>query len=128
MLTLDESHQYDEQHTLGPVTQMKQSTTGHKNRFRQHCNTICIQLALDNPGVQLRGNEGNEGHFIPRLAIFPIGPNISIRNKYLLGTSRKMIKDYVEIFISVSRNIELLILTMKTKYFCSAVVLEGFEI
>ena len=116
-------------HTCPPlVTQMKQSTTKHKNRFRQHCNTICIQLALDNPGVQFRGNEGNEGHFIPRLAIFPIGPNISIRNKYLLGTSRKMIKDYVEIFISVSRNIELLILTMKTKYFCSAVVLEGFEI
>ena len=39
-----------------------------------------------------------------------------------------MIKNYVEIFISGSRNIELLILTMKTKYFCSAVVLEGFEI
>ena len=98
---------------------------GHKNRFRQHCN---IYPALDNPGIQFRGNEGNEGHFIPRLAIFPIGPNISIRNKYLLGTSRKMIKNYVEILISVSRNIELLILTMKTKYFCSAVVLEGFEI
>ena len=58
----------------------------------------------------------------------PIGPNISIKNKHLLGTSRKMIKNYVEIFISGSRNIELLILTMKTKYFCSAVVLEGFEI
>ena len=58
----------------------------------------------------------------------PIGPNISIKNKHLLGTSRKMIKDYVEIFISGSRNIELLILTMRTKYFCSAVVLEGFEI
>ena len=51
-----------------------------------------------------------------------------IKNKYLLGTSRKMIKNYVEIFISGSRNIELLIFTMKTKYFCSAVVLEGFEI
>ena len=58
---------------------------------------------------------------------FPIGPNISIKNKYLLGTSRKMIKNYVEIFISGRRNIELLILTIKTKYFCS-VVLEGFEI
>ena len=58
----------------------------------------------------------------------PIGPNISIKNKYLLGTSRKMIKNYVEIFISGSRNIDLLILTMKTKYFCSAVVMEGFEI
>ena len=58
----------------------------------------------------------------------PIGPNISIKNIYLLGTSRKMIKNYVEIFISGSRNIELLILSMKTKYFCSAVVLEGFEI
>ena len=32
-----------------------------------------------------------------------------------------MIKNYLEIFISGSRNIELLILTMKTKYFCSAV-------
>ena len=63
--------------------------------------------ASNNPGVPLRGNEGNEGHFIPRLAIFPIGPNISIRNKYLLGTSRKMIKHYVETFISVSRNIEI---------------------
>ena len=51
-----------------------------------------------------------------------------IKNKYLLGTSRKMIKNYVEIFISGSRNIELLIFTMKSKYFCSAVVLEGFEI
>ena len=39
-----------------------------------------------------------------------------------------MIKNYVEIFISGSRNIELLIFTMKTKYFCSAVVQEGFEI
>ena len=39
-----------------------------------------------------------------------------------------MIKNYVEIFISGSRNIELLIFTMKTEYFCSAVVLEGFEI
>ena len=39
-----------------------------------------------------------------------------------------MIKNYVEIFISGNRNIELLIFTMKTKYFCSAVVLEGFEI
>ena len=58
----------------------------------------------------------------------PIGPNISIKNIYLLGTSRKMIKSYVEIFISGSTNIELLILTMKTKYFCLAVVLEGFEI
>ena len=58
----------------------------------------------------------------------PIGPNISIKNIYLFGTSRKMIKSHVEIFISGSRNIELLILTMKTKYFCSAVVLEGFEI
>ena len=57
-----------------------------------------------------------------------IGPKISIKNKYLLGTSGKMIKNDVEIFISSSRNIELLILTMKTKYFCSAVVLEGFEI
>ena len=70
----------------------------------------------------------NEGHFIPRLAIFPVGPNISVKNKYLLGTSRKMIKNYVETFISGSRNIELLILTMKTNYFCSTVVLEGFEI
>ena len=51
-----------------------------------------------------------------------------IKNKYLFGTSQKMIKNYVEIFISGSRNIELLIFTMKTKYFCSAVVLEGFEI
>ena len=58
----------------------------------------------------------------------PIGPNISIKNIYLLGTSRKMIKNYVEIFISGSTNIELLILTMKAKYFCLAVVLEGFEI
>ena len=58
----------------------------------------------------------------------PIGPNISIKNKHLLGTSRKMIKNYVEIFISGSRNIELLIFTMKTKYFCLAVVLEQFEI
>ena len=41
-----------------------------------------------------------------------------------------MIINYVEIFISGSTNIELLILTMKTisKYFCLAVVLEGFEI
>ena len=53
----------------------------------------------------------------------PIGPNISIKNKYLLGTSRKMIKNNVEIFISGSGNIELLILTMKTEYFCSVVVL-----
>ena len=58
----------------------------------------------------------------------PIGPNISIKYIYLLGTSRKMIKNYVEVFISGSTNIELLILTMKTKYFCLAVVLEGFEI
>ena len=58
----------------------------------------------------------------------PIGPNISIKNIHLLGTSRKMIKNYVEIFINGSTNIELLILTMKTKYFCSAVVLEGFDI
>ena len=58
----------------------------------------------------------------------PIGPNISIKNKYQLGASRKMIKDYIEMFISGSRNIELLIFTMKIKYFCSAVVLEGFEI
>ena len=70
----------------------------------------------------------NEGHFVPRPAIFSVGPNISIKNKHLLGTSRKMIKNYVEIFISGSRNIELLILTIKNKYFCSAVVLEGFEI
>ena len=56
------------------------------------------------------------------------GPNISIKNIYLLGTSRKMIKNYVEIFISGSTNVELLILTMKTKYFCLAVVLEWFEI
>ena len=35
---------------------------------------------------------------------------------------------YVEIFISGSRNIEFLIFTKKTKYFCSAVVLGGFEI
>ena len=39
-----------------------------------------------------------------------------------------MIKNYVEIFISGSRNVELLIFTMKNKYFSSAVVLEGFEI
>ena len=39
-----------------------------------------------------------------------------------------MTKNYIEIFISGSRNIELLILTMKTKYFCSAVVPGGFEI
>ena len=39
-----------------------------------------------------------------------------------------MIKNYVEIFISGSRNIELFIFTMKAIYFCSAVVLEGFEI
>ena len=58
----------------------------------------------------------------------PIGPNISIKNIYLLGTRRKMIKNYVEVFISGSTNIELLILTMKTKYFCLAMVLEGFEI
>ena len=58
----------------------------------------------------------------------PIGPNISIKNIYLLGTSQKMIKNYVEIFISGNTNIESLILTIKTKYFCSAVVLEGFEI
>ena len=58
----------------------------------------------------------------------PIGSNISIKNIHLLGTSQKMIKNYVEIFISGSRNIELLLLTMETKYFCSAVVLEGFEI
>ena len=58
----------------------------------------------------------------------PIGPNISIKKKYLLGTSRKMIKNYVEIFVSGSRNIELLKLSMKTEYFCSAVVLEKFEI
>ena len=58
----------------------------------------------------------------------PIGPNISIKNIYLLGTSRKMIKNHVEIFISGITNIELLILTMKTEYFCSAVVLEGFEV
>ena len=58
----------------------------------------------------------------------PIGPNISIKNICLLGSSRKMIKNYVEIFISGSTNIELLILTMKNKYFCSAVALEGFEI
>ena len=45
-----------------------------------------------------------------------------------MDTSRKMIKNYVEIFITGSRNIELLIFTMKTKYFCSAVILEGFEI
>ena len=70
----------------------------------------------------------NEGHFIPRLANLVSTPNTSIKNKHLLGTSRKMIKNYVEIFTSGSRNIELLILTMKTKYFCSAVVLEGFEI
>ena len=50
------------------------------------------------------------------------------KKKKKLGTSRKMIKNYVEIFISGSRNIQLLIFTMKTKYFCSAVVLEGFEI
>ena len=47
----------------------------------------------------------------------PIGPKISIKNKYLLGTSGKMIKNDVEIFISGSRNIELLILTMETEYF-----------
>ena len=70
----------------------------------------------------------NEGHFIPRLATFPSDQIFQIKNKYLLGTSRKMIKNYVEIFVSGSRNIELLIFTMKTKYFCSAVVLEGFEI
>ena len=70
----------------------------------------------------------NEGHFIPRLANSPSDQIFQIKNKYLLGTSRKMIKNYVEIFISGSRNIELLIFTMKTKYFCSAMVLEGFEI
>ena len=70
----------------------------------------------------------NEGHFIPRLAIFPSDQIFQSKNKYLLGTCRKMIKNYVEMFISGSKNIELLILTMKTKYFCSAVVLEGFEI
>ena len=53
----------------------------------------------------------------------PIGPNISMKNKYLLGTGRKMIKNYIEIFISGSRNIYLLISTMKIKYFYSAVVL-----
>ena len=58
----------------------------------------------------------------------PIGPNILIKNKYLLSTSRKIIKNYVEIFVRGRRNIELLILTIKTKYFCSAVVLEGFDI
>ena len=60
--------------------------------------------------------------------ILPIGQNISIKNKYLLGTSLKMIRNYFEISISSSRNIELLILTMKTRYFYSSVVLEGFEI
>ena len=58
----------------------------------------------------------------------PIGPNISIKSIYLLGASRKMIKNFVEIFISGSTNIELLILTMKTEYFSLTVVLEGFEI
>ena len=58
----------------------------------------------------------------------PLDQIFQIKNKHLLGTSRKMIKNYVEIFISGSRMIELLIFTMKTKYFCSAVVLEGFEI
>ena len=60
----------------------------------------------------------NEGHFIPRLATFRSDQIFQIKNKYLLGTSGKMIKNYVEIFISGSRNIELLIFTMKTKYFC----------
>ena len=83
--------------------------------------------ASDNPGVPLRGNEGDEGHFIPRLAIFPIGPNISIRNKCLLGTSRQMIKNYVEIFISVSRNIELLILTMKLSIFVQQLFWKGLK-
>ena len=76
----------------------------------------------------MKDDQKTKGHFIPRLAIFPSDPNISIKNIYLLGTSQKMIKNYVEIFISGSTNIELLILTMKTKYFCLAVVMEGFQI
>ena len=47
----------------------------------------------------------------------PIGPNILIKNNYLLGTSRKMVKNYVEIFISGRRNIELLVLTIKLNIF-----------
>ena len=62
---------------------------------------------------------------IQLLSIFPFD---QIFQSKILGTNWKMIKNYIEIFISGSRNIELLILTMKTKYFCSAVVLGGFEI
>ena len=77
----------------------------------------------DEPGNRKRRPFHSEAGNIP-----PSDQIFQIKNKYLLGTSRKMIKNYVEIFISGSRNIELLIFTMKTKYFCSAVVLEGFEI
>ena len=49
--------------------------------------------------------------------------------KYIpIGYEPEDDKNYVEIFISGITNIELLILTIKIKYVCSAVVLEGFEI
>ena len=76
--------------------------------------------AIDNPEVPINAMKDDkaEEHRKRRSFHFeagniPIGPNISIKNKYLLGTSRKMIKNYVEIFISSSRNVELLTLTMK---------------
>ena len=91
--------------------------------------SISMYPALDNPrvpGMKARNRKRRPFHF--EAGNIPIRPNISIKNKYLLGTSWKMIKNYVEIFISGRRNIELLILTIKTEYFCSSVVLEGFEI
>ena len=90
---------------------MKQSTTGHKNRF----GSIAMFPAFDlDPGAR---DEGRETQISRRPFHFeagniPIGQKISIKNKYLLGTSRKMIKNFVEISISSRRNIESLILTM----------------
>ena len=85
---------------------MKQSTTGHFG-------SIAMYRSLDNPGVPgMKARNRKRRPFHSEADNIPVGPNISIKNKYLLGTSRKMIKNYVEIFISGSRNIELLILTM----------------
>ena len=84
--------------------------------------------AFDNPGVPGMKDDHKTK------AISFRGWQYSHRTKYFnqkyitIGYESEDDKNCVEIFISGSTNIELLILTLKTKYFYLAVVLEGFEI
>ena len=97
---------------------MKQSTIGHNKTGFQSSIAMCPAFDTSNPKVPgMKDDDQKTKAMSFRGWQYSDRSKYLIKNIYLLGTSRKMKKNYVEIFISGSINVEFLILTMKTIYF-----------